>query len=63
MDNVRVDSTACLPSCEGLFVTSFSKFQPEKKFDEVFPKAEAEAYNKYKKITQNQPGFSGKISL
>ena len=62
MEDLKVISTSCLPPCEGLFVTSFSKFQTEKKSDEGFP--EAEAYNKYKILTQmpsNNPyDFGGK---
>ena len=61
MEDVKVDSTSCLPPCSGFFVTSFSKFQPERAIDDVFP--EAEAYNKYKKITQSPSGFSGKDIL
>ena len=62
MENVRLDPDNCLPPCSGLFVTSFSKFKPEEKLVAVF-KPEAENYNKYKKITQNPPGFNGKITL
>ena len=58
VEDVKVNSTSCLPPCSGLFVTSFSKFKPEEKLVAVFP--EAENYNKYKKITQHPEGFSSK---
>ena len=35
--------------CSGLIVTSFSKSQPDKKLEDVFPIYEA--YNSYKKVT------------
>ena len=61
MENIDASSFYCMPPCSGLVVTSFNKFEAEKKLKDVFP--HEIAYNIYKKVTPYPQKYSnGKFS-
>ena len=55
---MQVAPSNCVKPCSGVIVTSFSKSQPDKTLEDVFPIYEA--YNSYKKVTLYPLWSSGK---
>ena len=55
VSNINVDNSKCLKPCSGLIVTSLSKEDSNKEFENL--NSIIEDYNIYKKITQYPAGF------
>ena len=58
VNRINVDTSSCVKPCTGLMVTSFSKSGQTKDLEDIFPISKH--YDKYKIITQNPSGQSGK---
>ena len=57
VNKMKVDTSACLKPCRGLIVTSFSKTEEKKIFEDL---SIFGAYKRYKKITPYPSGYPGK---